>query len=426
VTRAEEVMTLASQLHHPYTVGYVEFHYGYLRLWLRQPELVKKHALQVLHVAQQYDFPIWRALGTCLGGIADAELGRAEEGLAQVNEGIAPYQEMKTPPVFWPYLVAMNAGAHALAGKVAEGLILIDDALELAGSGDTTVTAELFLLKGDLLASAADAEAAHWFQRAFDDAGSGGGRMTQLRAALRLRLLWQNQGRNGADRLLRSVYDTFTEGFATADLTEARSLSRRPAVSVNRVTEQAADEPGQGGQLETWPKLADAFRRVVSHRCVGSAFPHREMRAAYAAGMAVRRGNKARAARRRKRRMARVVHDLTNEQWTALQAAWGGCAYCGATDKPLQRDCILALSRGGRYTLDNVVPACPSCNTSKCNDEVTGWLRRKRLDERAFLLRHIEVGIALGLHVPAEPDSAPPPPETTQEALTHRTRASGL
>jgi HNH endonuclease len=142
--------------------------------------------------------------------------------------------------------------------------------------------------------------------------------------------------------------------------------------------------------------------------------------------MAVSRGRNARAARRRKRRVARVMHDLTNEQWTALQAAWGGCAYCGATDKPLQRDCILALSRGGRYTLDNVVPACPSCNTSKCNDEVTGWLRRKRLDERAFLLRHIEVRIALGLHVPAEPDSEPAPPETTQEALTHRTRVSGL
>jgi hypothetical protein len=137
-----------------------------------------------------------------------------------------------------------------------------------------------------------------------------------------------------------------------------------------------------------------------------------------AAGMAVSRGRKARAARRRKRRMARVAHDLTNEQWAALQAAWGGCAYCGAADKPLQRDCILALSRGGRYTLDNVVPACPSCNTSKCNDEVTGWLRRKRLDERAFLLRHIEVRMALGLHLRAEPDAALAPPETTQETLS--------
>ena len=89
--------------------------------------------------------------------------------------------------------------------------------------------------------------------------------------------------------------------------------------------------------------------------------------------------------------MDRVEHDLSDEQWTALKDAWGGCAYCGASATALQRDCVLPLSRGGRYTLDNIVPACRSCNTSKCNDEVTGWLRRKRLDERAFLLRHVEI-----------------------------------
>jgi 5-methylcytosine-specific restriction endonuclease McrA len=52
---------------------------------------------------------------------------------------------------------------------------------------------------------------------------------------------------------------------------------------------------------------------------------------------------------------------------------------------------VLPISRGGRYTLDNVVPACRSCNTSKCNEEVTGWLRRRRLGDEAFLLRHLEV-----------------------------------
>ena len=93
--------------------------------------------------------------------------------------------------------------------------------------------------------------------------------------------------------------------------------------------------------------------------------------------------------------MAAVEHDLSDEQWAALREAWGGCAYCGATDRALQRDCVLAISRGGRYTLDNIAPACGPCNASKCNDEVTGWLRRKKLDERAFLVRHHEVGRAL-------------------------------
>jgi 5-methylcytosine-specific restriction endonuclease McrA len=95
--------------------------------------------------------------------------------------------------------------------------------------------------------------------------------------------------------------------------------------------------------------------------------------------------------------MDRAEHDLSAEQWSALTAAWGGCAYCGETAWPLQRDCVLALSRGGRYTLDNIVPACRSCNASKCNGEVTSWLRRKRLDERAFLLRHHEIGTALAI-----------------------------
>lgn len=93
--------------------------------------------------------------------------------------------------------------------------------------------------------------------------------------------------------------------------------------------------------------------------------------------------------------MERVDHDLSAEEWAAIEAAWGACAYCGETAGPIQRDCVLAISRGGRYTLDNVVPACRSCNASKCNDEVTSWLRRKRLDERTFLLRHGDISSAL-------------------------------
>jgi 5-methylcytosine-specific restriction endonuclease McrA len=116
---------------------------------------------------------------------------------------------------------------------------------------------------------------------------------------------------------------------------------------------------------------------------------------------------KARYALRRKRRMAAVEHDLSAEQWAALTAAWGGCAYCGATGRPLQRDCVLPISRGGRYTLDNIAPACGPCNASKCNDEVTGWLRRKRLDERAFLERHVRVQAALAERFAITPEARP-------------------
>jgi 5-methylcytosine-specific restriction endonuclease McrA len=104
--------------------------------------------------------------------------------------------------------------------------------------------------------------------------------------------------------------------------------------------------------------------------------------------------------------MARVEHDLSDEQWAALRTEWGGCAYCGASDRPLQRDCVRALSRGGRYTLANIAPACASCNASKCNEEVTVWMRRKRLDEATFLVRHYEISAALATRFP-EPEQQP-------------------
>ena len=75
--------------------------------------------------------------------------------------------------------------------------------------------------------------------------------------------------------------------------------------------------------------------------------------------------------------MDAVEHDLTPEQWAELQAAWGGgCAYCGATGTPLQRDC-------GKD------PVLPTLRTLRAGP----WTGpgRKRLDERAFLARHVEI-----------------------------------
>ncbi len=94
-----------------------------------------------------------------------------------------------------------------------------------------------------------------------------------------------------------------------------------------------------------------------------------------------------RASKRRQRRVRAAANDLTEGQWKLILATWEACAYCGKSDDlgKLQKDCVLPISRGGRYTLTNVVPACASCNASKCNFEVTSWMRRKRLGETDFM-----------------------------------------
>lgn len=113
--------------------------------------------------------------------------------------------------------------------------------------------------------------------------------------------------------------------------------------------------------------------------------------------MVAARSRKARADRRRRKRVSTADNDLTPAHWDAIKQAWGGCAYCGVEASSFQKDCVQAISRGGRYTLDNVVPVCSSCNASKCNSEVTTWLRRKRLDERRFLERFVEINRELAV-----------------------------
>ena len=122
--------------------------------------------------------------------------------------------------------------------------------------------------------------------------------------------------------------------------------------------------------------------------------------------MVVSQSRRARAARRRVARVRKADNDLTPAEWLAIMEAWACCAYCGTVEKALQRDCVLPISRGGRYTLENVVPACGSCNASKSNDEVTSWLRRKKLDEAGFLLRWREVVLLLTAPAPAPAENS--------------------
>jgi predicted ATPase/class 3 adenylate cyclase len=224
--RAARALELAGQLNHPFTLAYTRFHVGLLDLWRREYELVEARGNGVLEVAEEHDYSIWRALGLTLEGAAMTGLGRTEEGLARIDRGIALYQGLKTPAVFWPLLLSLKAGAFGLSGRPADGLELVGEAIAIMGEDnireDNIQFPDFALLKGDLLLGLADAEAAEsHFRGAFEIAERLGLRMPQLRAATRLARL---QKRPDATDVLRDVYETFTEGFETRDLLEARTV----------------------------------------------------------------------------------------------------------------------------------------------------------------------------------------------------------
>lgn len=67
---------------------------------------------------------------------------------------------------------------------------------------------------------------------------------------------------------------------------------------------------------------------------------------------------------KRERHKARELRD---SQWWKRRLARGICHYCGREIAPRQltMDHIVPISRGGRSTKGNVVPACKGCNNKK-------------------------------------------------------------
>jgi len=87
-----------------------------------------------------------------------------------------------------------------------------------------------------------------------------------------------------------------------------------------------------------------------------------------------RRRCKINSLNRRRARLTHALSTLTKTQWEAILELFdNSCAYCGAEKVALQQEHVIPISRGGNHTVENVVPACVSCNLSKASKLVEEW-----------------------------------------------------
>jgi predicted ATPase len=128
-----------------------------------------------------------------------------------------------------PFHLVLLAEIAGHAGQVEVGLCLLAEALSaFETSGRADMLAEVYRLQGEYLLQQTVADPTHaetCFQQALAIARRQQAKSWELRAAMSLGRLWQQQGKRGeAHQLLAEVYTWFTEGFDTADLREARAL----------------------------------------------------------------------------------------------------------------------------------------------------------------------------------------------------------
>ena len=154
--------------------------------------------------------------------------GQREEGLAQVRQGIASEHATGAALAF-PGFYALLAEIYDHLGHPEDALQALAEAYTLMEQHDERYwEAEIHRLRGVLLLrqpGTPPVEAETWLQRALDVARRQEAKSLELRAAMSLSRLWQQQGKQAEARaLLASVYGWFTEGFDTADLQEAKVL----------------------------------------------------------------------------------------------------------------------------------------------------------------------------------------------------------
>ena len=181
-----------------------------------------------LTLAHQQGFPFLVAWAMVLQGWVLAAQGRGDEGIEQVCQGIAAFRATGSG-VLRPHFLSLLAEAYARRERTDEGLEALDEALTLVDrTGERLYESELYRLKGQLLLARSidnhpEAEACYHY--ALTIAHRQQAKSLELRAAVNMSRLWQQQGKHDqARRLLGEVYGWFTEGFDTGDLKEARAL----------------------------------------------------------------------------------------------------------------------------------------------------------------------------------------------------------
>ena len=197
-----------------------------LQRFRRDMKAVHERASDLIDFAAEQKLRVFSARGAFFRGYARALLEDPAAGLSEMLEGIASAEAADTPHDF-PLYYEMLAEIYARAGLVDQGLRAVADAFSVAERhGIVFWNAELHRRRAELLLAGGDRSAAEAsLHEALSCARSHEARSLELRAAADLARLHLRDGEpSTVDAVLRPLYQSFEEGFDTADLVDARKV----------------------------------------------------------------------------------------------------------------------------------------------------------------------------------------------------------
>ncbi len=230
ITLAREMLARAESLRDPFHVATALTITALAHMWRRDPEKTFEVAQPALRVARDAGSLVWqgRAMSLYHWAATILEPNSAHvhfEALSTELPGAlsaGPYGRT----AFTPCVVEV----FARAGHAERALRELDDALAFVETSDERAwSSELHRLRGELIKDRDPAEAERAITTGLDISRQQGAKSFELRAALSLVKLDRGpKKRRAAIEELRRVHGSFTEGFGTGDLIEARTALETP------------------------------------------------------------------------------------------------------------------------------------------------------------------------------------------------------
>ena len=224
---SRKALTLARKFSHPLSTVFALSYAAILHIYHQEPRKVQKHAEEAITIATEQGFVFWTAFAEMFLGWALSAQGQREEGLNLIRKSVADWQATGAKLGGTQFL-ALLAEAYGKNEDIETGLNVVSEALAVIQKNEERLgEAELNRIKGELLLMQGEdeAEAENSFTQGIEISKRQRAKSLELRSSISLGRLWQTQGKHkDAKRVLTEIYNSFDEGFNTADLKEARSL----------------------------------------------------------------------------------------------------------------------------------------------------------------------------------------------------------
>jgi adenylate cyclase len=239
--KVRDALTRAQEISQSFSLALAGIHAAWVHLLQREPRGAQQHAESTITLCAEHKFANFLGQATIFRGWALTEQGSHHEGIAEIRQGLAACRATGAV-LFRPMYLAFLIDSCWKAEQTEEGLRVVEEAFAAGDkTGERVFEAEVYRLKGALAlqsnSSASlrqvsshqlpdpQAEAGACFRKAIEIARQQTAKLFELRATTSLARLWQRQGKSAeAHQGLAGICDSFSDGFDTADLQEAKQL----------------------------------------------------------------------------------------------------------------------------------------------------------------------------------------------------------